>query len=406
MILMIQSSSTHQKLTWVGDLQQNEDLLLISEDSNELIGSMLEQFKFVDDFISGKLETWKDKNGKPKKGRTDPSVDRGCSWSQFCIIIALFIDRKVHLIPSIAFGINTTNGILNALDMYAEVVAGSRSSSRIGTTQTNINHIDDFSALDFAGSSTGPARISSSAPAGIFFADTDGEFKSTDLAKEKNTNECTEDKSPLLFAARDPNIPVLDTRFSEYKLSNFSKRFNGEFDFPKELTLDFTNMYLEAEKSRRAGTANLQTRTVETENNSSGKLGFGETEPIPPASNLTTLPLISSALSTDISQSNIVKTEEYGAPRVCSLCNKRFSFSATKFKVLFKHIVTIRKHWDPSLLSKDIQMLEQGTSMFNLVNICVFCNQYFFPDFPNGIFFPLQVWTRTCFSRCITYITS
>ena len=34
--------------------------------------------------------------------------------------------------------------------------------------------------------------------------------------------------APLLFNARDPAMPILDTRFSEYKLSNFSRRVGSE----------------------------------------------------------------------------------------------------------------------------------------------------------------------------------
>ncbi len=141
------------------------------------------------------------------------------------------------------------------------------------------------------------------------------------------------------------------------------------------------------------GTANQHSKTTgdADPDNSNRKLEFGNMDLISGSSNSTTLPVIASATGPAVADRPAVQTsaDEFGAPRICALCNKRFSHTATNNKVLFKHIVTIRRHWDPNLLSKDVQMLEQGTSMFNLVNVCVFCNQYFFPDFPNGIFFPL-----------------
>ncbi len=51
-------------------------LLNISEDPNELLSATLEQFKIVDDYISERTGSWKDKHGNPKRRHSDPSVDR------------------------------------------------------------------------------------------------------------------------------------------------------------------------------------------------------------------------------------------------------------------------------------------------------------------------------------------
>ena len=69
-----------------------------------------------------------------------------------------------------------------------------------------------------------------------------------------------------------------------------------------------------------------------------------------------------------------------------------FPRAATSQQVLWKHVINLRRAWDPDgtlgLVSKDIETLSQGTSMFNLVHVCGFCRQYFDPDFEGGIAFP------------------
>ena len=42
-------------------------------------------------------------------------------------------------------------------------------------------------------------------------------------------------------------------------------------------------------------------------------------------------------------------------------------------------------------MPKEIESLEQGTSMFNLSNICPFCAQFFNPDVEGGIEYPRRV---------------
>lgn len=42
-------------------------------------------------------------------------------------------------------------------------------------------------------------------------------------------------------------------------------------------------------------------------------------------------------------------------------------------------------------MSKEIRSLDNTISMYNLVDVCLFCSQYFDPDFPpDGIAYPVR----------------
>lgn len=77
--------------------------------------------------------------------------------------------------------------------------------------------------------------------------------------------------------------------------------------------------------------------------------------------------------------------------RVCALCELRLPRSAVEIKVLRKHIVRLRTAWDPALVSKEVRSLDNTISMYNLVYVCLFCAQFFDPDFPDGIAYPTRV---------------
>ncbi|RYH28890.1 hypothetical protein EON65_10485 [archaeon] len=77
--------------------------------------------------------------------------------------------------------------------------------------------------------------------------------------------------------------------------------------------------------------------------------------------------------------------------RVCALCELRLPRSAVEIKVLRKHIVKLRTAWDPALVSKEVRSLDNTISMYNLVYVCLFCAQFFDPDFPDGIAYPNRV---------------
>jgi len=76
--------------------------------------------------------------------------------------------------------------------------------------------------------------------------------------------------------------------------------------------------------------------------------------------------------------------------KICALCNLQFPKDAISSSVIYKHIVDLRRRWDPSLVSEKIQIIEQNMSMYNLVPVCLFCSQYFDPEVPDGISMPNQ----------------
>ena len=47
--------------------------------------------------------------------------------------------------------------------------------------------------------------------------------------------------------------------------------------------------------------------------------------------------------------------------------------------------------WDPNLVSKEVRLLDHTISMYSLVHVCTFCSQFFDPDFPDGIAYPVRV---------------
>ena len=50
-----------------------------------------------------------------------------------------------------------------------------------------------------------------------------------------------------------------------------------------------------------------------------------------------------------------------------------------------------RASWDPNLIPKEIAHLEQTMTMFNRVQLCLFCSQFFDPDCVDGINYPNKV---------------
>lgn len=47
-----------------------------------------------------------------------------------------------------------------------------------------------------------------------------------------------------------------------------------------------------------------------------------------------------------------------------------------------------RRGLDPKLVPVEVSQLDNTLSMYNLVEVCVFCSQFFDPDFPDGIALP------------------
>ena len=55
-----------------------------------------------------------------------------------------------------------------------------------------------------------------------------------------------------------------------------------------------------------------------------------------------------------------------------------------------KHIVQLRATWSSKLNSKEVSLLDNTISMYNLVRVCTYCSQFFDPDFEGGIAYPVK----------------
>jgi len=56
-----------------------------------------------------------------------------------------------------------------------------------------------------------------------------------------------------------------------------------------------------------------------------------------------------------------------------------------------KHLINLRLRWGIKNISsagEEIDSLEQSISLYNLINVCNFCAQFFHPDSPDGISLP------------------
>lgn len=42
-------------------------------------------------------------------------------------------------------------------------------------------------------------------------------------------------------------------------------------------------------------------------------------------------------------------------------------------------------------MSKEVRLLDHTISMYSLVHVCTFCSQFFDPDFPDGIAYPVRM---------------
>jgi hypothetical protein len=74
----------------------------------------------------------------------------------------------------------------------------------------------------------------------------------------------------------------------------------------------------------------------------------------------------------------------------CALCMVKFPLPSLENKALLKHVVDLRRIWNPKLVTKFAGHLADGMSLYNLVPVCRLCNQYFDPEFESGISPPSQ----------------
>lgn len=423
--LLIQISSRNN-LKSIGSLGTDEHLAIIADEASDYMQGLLKEFKSIDNEWQHRFDESRDAGGAIRKGKKDPSEDRGVSWSQFVIIFRMFYTKQLKCMRL---------AIIPASVSAAKITVNKQSAKDDLHSSSLANLSPHASTMQAPGSASGTQKASYSPmkdKSSSHGASTSGQKPLGGPLLLASPHD-----APLLFGVRDPAIPVLDTRFSEYKLSNFIRKTSSEMvreypslyraltsslphhlplhlalhsqPFPRTLTLDFTQKMLEFQKSkaRRPAQSEIQTIGTEADDDSlpSISLKAGSSGPSSAASPASPVPVALSALEKMLGldkSSNCMQNQgadehshdDVGAARTCALCSHTFPRNATAMQVLWKHVIRIRRRWDPDgtlhLLPKDLAQLEQGTSMFNLVHVCGFCHQFFDPDFEGGIAFPSQ----------------
>lgn len=352
-ILLLQSQGVHVKNEYMKVLHENEALMDLVDDSQDVMYELNNAFESCERFwkySDAKAQKAHDKKEQkqmalsPSKRKTLKlnKVARGCSWSQLIMLVSFVLQKRVEEIPKIIFNIEDDH--IQKAENYHEMMSVS--------TDPTASMI-----LDNAFMSRGSSR------------------ERLQIAKD-------------IKALSNPDN-FIDTRFAEYKFGNFQKKFDTEFQFPKELRADF-NLKDEM-KQQRLQRSVVASRPKSTSNR--GGKGFMEDEDGPsrrgsssssvgqaivPTSMVRAVPIMDTSSST---ASSMV------LPFICALCVKKFHCPCT-YKVMQKQVITLRRSWDPKLIPPEFEVLEQGTSMFNLVQVCDFCSQYFDPDVDGSIAYP------------------
>lgn len=123
-------------------------------------------------------------------------------------------------------------------------------------------------------------------------------------------------------------------------------------------------------------------------------------------SNLKTADVDGASKTTYERKLNIDSDDPLNLCRVCSLCNLKLPRASVEIQVMWKHVIDLRKSWNPKLIPKSIEMMDQTMSMFNLVRVCYFCSQFFDPDFDGGIAFPIRNFKTSKEMGALASITS
>ena len=257
-----------------------------------------------------------EEESRPKKDKKEGEV-KGCSWGQFCIIMALFCKQQSHRIGSVVYNIGKDDS-----DVFSETHSDAGGADNKKGSKLLSEQRDDDMRLN----SPGALNASQSLP---------------------NINEGS--KATL-------SSPKKMT-FKQAQLAFVSKRVINEnkISFPKTLIKDF-KQYMDSQTSET-----IKPTTAD-----------------------------GAAKAADETRSSNDNDDPLNLCRVCSLCNLKLPRASVEIQVMWKHVIDLRKNWDPKLIPKSIEMMDQTISMFNLVRVCNFCSQFFDPDFQGGIAFPIR----------------
>ena len=324
----LQSKSNLKAL---GVLIHNEKVVELSDDFTNQIHYLTLECTKVDKYY----DRYHRKINKAKTNTNRLQEDkRGCSWSQFIMILSLFFQERCGDIPQVAFDINDISDMVSIVSSENKSLSSGISKSQATETHSDIHYLQD------------------------------------------------------LVAKRNTNPFKRNYEFCKYKLQVVSRRTAQHPEFPKKLDPKFEyKKLLEFNANTPAGTEEENYLKELMKVRVSKQEAFGIIERImsPSRDGPSTSSFFASMTS------SVAKDEDKGALiRVCGLCGYRFPSASVEIKCMKKHILDLRKSWDYNLVKDELESFENNVSMFNLTNICLFCSQYFDPDCPDGISYPNQ----------------
>lgn len=350
-VLLLQSQGLHVKNEHLKLLYENVALMNLVDDSQDALHELHSVFESCERFwkySDAKSQKAHDKKVQkqitlsPSKRKTIrlQKVARGCSWSQFIMLISFVVQNRIEEIPKTIFNIEDDH--IRKAENYHEMMS-----------------------------------VSTDHSASMIF---DSTFMSRGSSRERV--QIVKD----IKALSNPDN-FLDTRFAEYKFGNFRKKFDTEFEFPKQLSADF-NLKDEMKKQM------AERAVVAAQPTSTGQHGkrFMKDDDGPFRRGSSSSSTGQAIASTPMVKAPIIDTSSSTStslvlPFICALCVKKYHCACT-YKVMQKQIITLRRSWDPKLIPPEFEVLEQGTSMFNLMPVCDFCSQYFDPDVDGSIAYP------------------
>lgn len=350
LLLRIQNK-THAKV--LGLLMENQRLCKIADDPSEWLQALKVQLDAVNDH-------WDRFYKKPQKPTIVAEDRRGCSWSQFIVIIAYAVFRSIGDIPLAAFGISPTC----ASDGRA---------------------------------STSPPPSAEGSPAAATA------MTSTKVGAE-------EIPDVLRKSTADPRVPKKSFAFAKYKLDRFSKRVLAEPSFPERLEASFKDLDEYAARSGQTGGMGVAGSPVRAPTAPSraatagslsarlaasptmGAAGSRVSSPMHNTRAVSSSPVLASVFDSSLGgEASVEREEVQEMHRLCGLCALKFAKSGVENKVMKKHLINLRLMWgikNVSSAGEEIDCLEQSISLYNLIYVCNFCAQFFHPDSPCGISLP------------------
>ena len=381
-----------QNLKTLGPIGTSESFFFIAEDDEEQLRRLKSSFDFMEkqwdrqdshNVIAAERRKKKNSNSSVYKPEPDVfPVTRGCSWAQLCIILHLMCMKQGRLVPANAYMITDFKGYGNDLFDPRNTEFDYDDKSSIALSQNDDIH-DMMSLASAASGSVSEIKRGNSSP-------TNALVKASSLPELGPRARAALGLPPSLLEtvrAKSDAPPIITSTFSEYRLGNLAKKVSQYPTFPKKLRADFMKLMIKPKK-----TTKIKDDVIDDEDTILLKsLEAKHVEPMVPLEALaaTTKPFPDRKQELN----KLIERKGKGSffSRICALCEKKFPKDAMGNKVIFKHIIRLRREWDPSLIPKKLEMLEDGMGMYNLLAVCPFCSQFFDPDVDGGIAFPQQL---------------